>query len=421
MNPGQSAKRILYLWNRHLTESPNATEVQLPLGLARAFNVTMLVPRGTFLPAQVKERMEFIEITRLVGTSRMSLWERLVFLHEAAKRTGELDAGGNLDLICTPIDEASLLLGSYLARRYKKPWVVFCWDHPYPIQAERTGFVQGLLRWSRSTLLRVVIRHASLLVLFIHPGLIEALRLRPQNVLSIPNGVDIERLEPIRRQSRPRDQLLGIVAYVSASKGTPLALQALHEIRKVHPEARLRLIGDIDGHSLPSLNAQMKALGLEGAVELCGAQPYERAMALAAECSVMLHVYPPLPRFYWNYVLKIGEYLALGKPVVAVDTPGTRAYIREGENGFLTPPGDPEAIAEAVCRLLSDHDLARAMGQAALKVAKRHDWQVIHRSIDVMLSSLMPKSSSSIAEKYEMSKVHDGIASVVAKAIDQRN
>ena len=56
--------------------------------------------------------------------------------------------------------------------------------------------------------------------------------------------------------------------------------------------------------------------------------------------------------------------MGLGKPVVVTDAPGVRDYVTDGETGLVVP-NEPDALAEAVMRRLTDHDLARRLGAAA--------------------------------------------------------
>ncbi|HEY2224359.1 glycosyltransferase family 4 protein [Actinomycetospora sp.] len=61
------------------------------------------------------------------------------------------------------------------------------------------------------------------------------------------------------------------------------------------------------------------------------------------------------------------EALASGRPVVATDNPGMDTYVDHGRTGLLVPPGDPEAMAEAIGGLLADPERAAEMGRAGRK------------------------------------------------------
>ena len=59
------------------------------------------------------------------------------------------------------------------------------------------------------------------------------------------------------------------------------------------------------------------------------------------------------------------EYLALGKPIVGTRLPGMASLVDEGLNGFLVTPGDAEAMADAIARLVGDVSLAKRFGEAS--------------------------------------------------------
>jgi glycosyltransferase involved in cell wall biosynthesis len=59
------------------------------------------------------------------------------------------------------------------------------------------------------------------------------------------------------------------------------------------------------------------------------------------------------------------EAASCGRPIVTTDVPGCREFIRDGEEGFVVPPDDPNALADALQKLAQDGDLRRRMGKAA--------------------------------------------------------
>jgi phosphatidylinositol alpha-mannosyltransferase len=69
--------------------------------------------------------------------------------------------------------------------------------------------------------------------------------------------------------------------------------------------------------------------------------------------------------------------MAAGVPVVATDIPGYREVVRDGIDGLLVPPGDPAALSEAVERVLSEPDLARALAEAGRERAEAFSWDAV--------------------------------------------
>ena len=74
-----------------------------------------------------------------------------------------------------------------------------------------------------------------------------------------------------------------------------------------------------------------------------------------------------LPSYREGMPRALLEAASIGRPLVAFDTPGCRDLIRDGENGFLVPFQDAEALADALQKLAKDKDLRQTFGQAARK------------------------------------------------------
>jgi len=76
------------------------------------------------------------------------------------------------------------------------------------------------------------------------------------------------------------------------------------------------------------------------------------------------------------------EALAMGRPVITTDVPGCRRTVRDGENGFLVPPHDQEALEAAMLRFLREPELVRSMGLASFIFAQDNfDVRKINRRI----------------------------------------
>lgn len=94
---------------------------------------------------------------------------------------------------------------------------------------------------------------------------------------------------------------------------------------------------------------------------------YERRLFAASVVVVPLQARQDRSAGQTTYV----NAMALGKAIVITDTPGVRDYIRDGETGIIVPPEDPEALARAVQRLVSDPSERRRLGERAREYALR--------------------------------------------------
>src|SRR5205085_5599291 len=87
------------------------------------------------------------------------------------------------------------------------------------------------------------------------------------------------------------------------------------------------------------------------------------------------------------------EAAAFGKPVVAGNVGGALDAVSDGETGLLVEPRDPEAVAEAICRLLLDRDLAARLGSAGAARARSFAWPAIAERVEELLLRLLPPAA----------------------------
>jgi len=78
---------------------------------------------------------------------------------------------------------------------------------------------------------------------------------------------------------------------------------------------------------------------------------------------------------YFTSPLKLFDYMAAGAPIVASDLPALREVLQDNVNALLARPGDPDAFAEAVRRLLADPALASRLGAQARVDVLRYCWE----------------------------------------------
>jgi len=185
------------------------------------------------------------------------------------------------------------------------------------------------------------------------------------------NGVDVERFAPGTSDVRARmgiargAPVVGFVGRLTRDKGLPELIEAFDAILAAEPTSRLLLVGWFDA-SEDALGADERArieshprIHLTGLVE--DTAPYYRAM------DVM--VLPTWREGFPNVVLEAG---ATGIPVVTTLSTGSRDAVVPEVTGLLIPPGYPEAIAEAVLKLLRDPGRRRRMGRAARAWVTEH-------------------------------------------------
>ncbi len=182
----------------------------------------------------------------------------------------------------------------------------------------------------------------------------------------IYSGIDVPAFQQYERSDRTglrqelgldeNDRVIGFVSKLWEGKGHAVALEAMVRVRTAVPRAKLLLVGE--GPLAGELQAQSRALGIESCVVFAGFR--SRVAELTWLCDLCI-----LPSFYEGMGRVLLEAGACGKAVVASRVGGIPDVVLDNETGFLVPPGDPDALASAMMRLLLDRDLGARMGARA--------------------------------------------------------
>ncbi|MBI4053282.1 MAG: glycosyltransferase [Candidatus Diapherotrites archaeon] len=156
-------------------------------------------------------------------------------------------------------------------------------------------------------------------------------------------------------------------------KGFDILLDAFCLVRR-HVDCRLVIVGE--GPELAALLALSERFGVRDFVDFVGWQSNPWKFFSKADVFVLSSRYEGLP----NVVL---EAMALGIPVVSADCKsGPKEIISHGRNGLLVPVGNPDAMAKAVVRVLSDKRLHRRLSANAKKRAKDFDVPLVVRQFE---------------------------------------
>jgi glycogen(starch) synthase len=147
------------------------------------------------------------------------------------------------------------------------------------------------------------------------------------------------------------------------------------------PCAQVLLVGD--GPERKALERETERLGVGDRLRFEGFVTHDRLPAAMAHADVLV-----LPSLYEELGTVLLEAVKAGLPIVASETGGIPDVIEDGVNGLLVPPGDPEALARVIDRILSDGDLARRLSEGAHERGKDYDWEVIAEHVLRVYQSL---------------------------------
>jgi glycosyltransferase involved in cell wall biosynthesis len=210
----------------------------------------------------------------------------------------------------------------------------------------------------------------------------------------VANGVDAEIFRPDRPPSLPAATGVFTVGFVGSLKpwhGLPVLVDAFTRLHSEDRRTRLLIVGD--GSERAALDADIRARGLGAAVVRTGAVPPHEVPGLVTSMDAAVAPYPSRSPFYFS-PLKVYEYMAAGRAVVASRIGQLEALLEGGECGVLCPPGDPAALADALERLRGDPALRRRLGEKAReKVLREATWDAVVSRILAVEGAAAPRNA----------------------------
>lgn len=197
--------------------------------------------------------------------------------------------------------------------------------------------------------------------------------------VAVPLAVDAKRFHPTVSIDGTMDTSATSALFVGGLdsahyfKGLDVLLRALASCKG----GRLSIVGD--GNLRESYEALAKTLDIGGSVDFLGNVPNERLPEIYRNTA--FHILPSVDRSE-AFGLVTLEAAASGIPSIVSDLPGMRSVVTAGETGFVVPPGDAKALAEAMTKLFDEPGLAHRMGAAARRrVEELYATDVVDRQI----------------------------------------
>jgi colanic acid/amylovoran biosynthesis glycosyltransferase len=184
----------------------------------------------------------------------------------------------------------------------------------------------------------------------------------------IYNGLDLHRFG----YAPPTPEAAEILAVgrLVEKKGLHILVEAVRLLHASGRKVSCRIVGG--GGEAEGLAAQVVASGLTGVVRFDGPQPQAEVVAAMRRAAVFA-----CPCIVGQQGDRDGlptvllEAMALGTPVVASNVTGIPELVRDGETGLCVAEGDPEALAEALGRMLDDADLRQRLSCGARALIER--------------------------------------------------
>lgn len=184
-------------------------------------------------------------------------------------------------------------------------------------------------------------------------------RVPEKKIVLIRNGLDPELIEQNGRDESeeplsivPGAKIFAVVGRLFPDKGHRYFLEALSKVRANHKDVRGLIVGD--GPARQEIEGQIRSLGLEDIVQLCGVRKNMKKVYQNIDYLVLPSLREGLP-----YCLL--EAMAMGVPVLATSVGDIPKLVRTGETGNLVSPGSSDALSQAMLDMISNQESVRLM------------------------------------------------------------
>jgi glycosyltransferase involved in cell wall biosynthesis len=216
--------------------------------------------------------------------------------------------------------------------------------------------------------------------------------LRPSRVSVYPWGVDLNQFQPVPRAgSSPGSHapiVIGLVKHLEPKYGVEYLLRAIPGIRARHPAIRVVIVGN--GSLRAQLEHMAASLSVSDVVSFCGEVSHDQVPRYMADMDIFL-----MPSVHESETFGVAavEAQAMGIPVVATRIGGVPEAVLENRSALLVPPRDPDALSQAVVRLIEDPELRRSMSREGRGFVERcYDWRRNAGRVEALYAQLLSRT-----------------------------
>lgn len=215
----------------------------------------------------------------------------------------------------------------------------------------------------------------------------------PEKYITIRSGIEMDRFrQPTRSRETVRAKLdipqnapvVGTVTRLSPQKAPLDFVASAAQVLERLPNVHFVIVGD--GPLRAEVETEIVAHNLAKRIRLTGLRRDVPDLMHSFDIFALTSLWEGLPRV-------LPQAMAAGLPIVATAVDGNAEAVTDGVNGLLTPPGNPQAMAAALLRLLDDPSLRRRMGEAGRTRADQFSARKMVNDIAALYETLLAEQS----------------------------
>lgn len=213
--------------------------------------------------------------------------------------------------------------------------------------------------------------------------LLEEMRFYRGDICLLPNPIELE-CYSFRPRLKPTPHFIWLRAF-HALYNPQMAVRSTAILSSIFPEIHLTMIGPDKGDgTLQETQALIKELGLQCMVEIVPGVPKSKVPQYLGRADIFMNT-----TTVDNTPVSVLEAMACGLCIVSTNIGGLPYLLDDGFDALLVPPNDPEAIAAAVRRILTEPGLAERLSRNGRKKAESFDWSIILPQWEALFEELV--------------------------------
>jgi glycosyltransferase involved in cell wall biosynthesis len=380
---------MVSIWRKNLCNL-NKTRDNHYREFGKHFDFTVLVRDDALIGDHVEECGT--KIVRI--KSRRGLIGILVFYIRAFSWVIKCNNKRKFDILHAPINEEVTGWLLYHLMMKRTCFVLDLWDVPVS-HLKPDVFTPKELPWSLyEYVTKYSVKNADVVICGILQEGLSSYAIPNDKVIATENGVRLELFNPdanaVAQRKLDGDSFevsLLYVGYLHPKRGLIEIIGAVSELLDRGHKCRLKVIGPSDDEALMAIADSILKYGLENSVEVISEVDSHHIPAYIATADVCLCPLQDIEQYKWSYPVKIYEYLAMGKPVVASNLPGIRSLINDSINGFIYADGCQKELVEALERFFDMKTSGFDFKTACRRSVMNKNWRDICESISMRLIS----------------------------------
>ncbi|WP_227379423.1 glycosyltransferase family 4 protein [Haladaptatus halobius] len=368
--------RLALIWETYVPANRNSTRFQRAHSLTENYDCAFYTRADGGMPEEISIPESAIHVC-----PGKSLVSHLLFPFWVVYRILVKD-DASVDAVHTSYHLFCILAG-FICSLGGKIWILDIWDHPR-LKIEFLQKSEGIV-WKMALMFYravyvvalLAMSHADLIVLSLHSQFAETNGLPGKKVVNVPNGTDLALYDDVQTETDDGFNIV-YVGFVQPSRGIDTVIEALSDFDSTNDQWTATIIGPATDGDERQLRRFARRKNIAENVDFAGRLSHEETVRRIANSDACLYPFPRQRVLRYIYPIKLFEYMALGKPIVASRLEGATELLEHDVTGLLVEPGDAEAFSEALCRLSEDEDLRAEIGGNAARAVERYDWNGIN-------------------------------------------